>query len=65
MCIDIVILNYNCPNDTIDCINSIIKTGFKSETNIIILDNNSNDDSKNLLSSFCDKIDIVSFHWIV
>lgn len=46
----IAIINYNQPQKTIDCVNSIFKT-VKSDYKIYLLDNNSTDNSYEILYS--------------
>lgn len=45
MLFDLIIINYNTPDLTIDCVKSAQKFYLKDDFNIIIVDNNSNDDS--------------------
>ncbi|HRP02060.1 MAG TPA: glycosyltransferase family 2 protein [Candidatus Kapabacteria bacterium] len=45
MLFDLIIINYNTPQLTIDCVNSALDTFKESEFNIIIIDNNSTDNS--------------------
>ena len=48
----IIILNYNTPKQTIECVNSIIKFEGNS-VSIVVVDNCSTDDSYNILKEFC------------
>lgn len=55
MNVSIIIVNYKTPALTIDCINSIKKYTRNLEYEIIVVDNNSNDNSKQLITeSFSD-----------
>lgn len=45
MLFDLIIINFNTPDLTINCVESAQKTYSKDEFNIIIVDNNSTDDS--------------------
>lgn len=51
-CLNIIILNWNGSDYTIDCLNSIILNSLKN-INVIIVDNNSNKNDIENLESFC------------
>ena len=53
--LDIVIVNWNSKNHLRKCIKSILKYPSESLDKIIIVDNNSNDDSLNFLEFIDDK----------
>lgn len=48
--VSIVVLNYNNPNDTIECINSLMKNNYRN-FDVILIDNGSTDNSVELLNS--------------
>lgn len=49
----ILILNYNSSAETIDCVNSILNNVKYNNYKIIILDNNSSDNSCKILTQYC------------
>ena len=53
--ISIIILNYNTPSMTIDCINSILKHSIMTNIEIIVVDNKSTDDSLRLLKKYVEE----------
>lgn len=59
MLFDLIIINFNTPDLTIDCVRSAQKTYKKNKFNIIIVDNNSNDDSVVLFRKHLKDITII------
>ncbi len=57
--IDIVIITYNCKDYTINCIKSIYENNSEIIANIIIVDNNSDDDSISYISKNYPNIKII------
>lgn len=57
--VSIIVLNYNRPADTIDCINSLLKNDYPSYE-IIIIDNYSTDDSLNAFKTCFPDLSIYS-----
>ena len=52
MCIDIVIVNWNAGLLVKECIDSIIKYKGALVSKIVVVDNNSSDDSSNFLDNY-------------
>jgi GT2 family glycosyltransferase len=48
MFISVIILNFNSPNDTVDCIQSLMKTNYP-DFEVILIDNGSSDNSTEIL----------------
>lgn len=57
--VTIIILNYNRPQDTIECINSILEINY-STYRIILIDNCSTDDSLEIFQRNLEKVEIYS-----
>ena len=56
---DIVIITYNCRDFTLKCIQSLYQYNSQEINDIIIVDNNSNDDSIEIISNLFPKIKII------
>lgn len=60
MLLSIIIINYKTPQLTINCVKSILSHNNLGEKEIIIIDNNSNNNSVHILrSAFADKVKII------
>ncbi len=59
MLFDLIIINYNTPDITIECINSAKKTFLNDNFNIIVVDNNSTDNSVVIFREIFKDINIV------
>jgi GT2 family glycosyltransferase len=60
MLYSIIIINYKTPQLTIDCIRSILTLPNKEEKEIIVIDNDSNDNSTDILrDAFIDRVTII------
>ena len=55
----VIVLNYNTPYQTIECVNSIIMN--EKSVEIIVVDNCSTDDSANILEKYCHGLENVNF----
>ncbi|WP_201327704.1 glycosyltransferase family 2 protein [Thermotomaculum hydrothermale] len=51
----IIILNYNCWKDTVECVESVLKSRYKN-IQVIVIDNNSPDNSMDYIKKFFDGI---------
>lgn len=51
----IIVLNYNNPNDTIECLTSIFQLDYK-DYKILLVDNSSTDNSDELLTKYIEKV---------
>ena len=56
----IILLNYNGYKDTIDCINSLLNINY-DEFKIVVVDNNSTDDSHRILNDYLSDLEIVKY----
>lgn len=54
MLVDIILVNYNGSDDTIECINSIHKTKYNYDVEIIVVDNCSNEGERKKIREFCE-----------
>lgn len=62
--ISIVIVNYNVKDFLSQCIKSIQKSDTKLNYEIIVIDNNSNDGSKELFESLSAQLDNLQYHYL-
>lgn len=51
----VIIVNYNCSNETIKLINGILLQNNISDIKIIVIDNNSNKEEKDIITKYCKK----------
>lgn len=57
--VDIIIITYNCKSYAVDCINSILETTQDINAGIIVVDNNSSDDTPEALQEIFPNIEII------
>ena len=57
--VNIIILNWNGWKDTINCVNSIQNTGPMELVKIIVIDNDSSDDSVARIKEACPKVELI------
>jgi GT2 family glycosyltransferase len=55
----VVVLNYNTKKLTIDCLNSIFNNDFKTEINVVVVDNASTDDSVKQIRENFKNVDLI------